>query len=91
MAVIPEISLDEAKQIIETRPEGGFKNIADFRGQQALQGRKVAGVEVKSDYFKIASYANVGRSTVHLNTIVRRGGSKTDLPVRVLMRSRGNL
>jgi general secretion pathway protein K len=91
MAMIPELSLDEAQQLIEQRPSEGYTDITAFRGLQALQGRSITGMDVKSDFFKIASYSEVGRSVVRLNTIVQRGSGELQLPIQVIQRSRGKL
>jgi len=90
IASIPELSLDEAQGIIDDRPEQGYADVNAFRGLQAFEGRSVNNIDVKSDYFLIASFSQNGRSVVRLNTLIQRGEDEK-LPVRILMRSRGEI
>lgn len=89
IASIPELTLDQANLIIQNRPPQGFKDINEFRGLQALAGRTVNNVDVKSQFFQLSSFSQTGRSVVRLTTIVQRGDEKQ--PLRILMRSRGEI
>jgi general secretion pathway protein K len=92
MAVVKGLSLSAAEAIVENREVTPYADETTFRGQQALEGLKVDGISVSSDYFRIESTVSLGRSRVVHTTLVQRSAT-TGRPgsIEILARSRGGL
>ncbi len=87
MAVVRGLGPAQADALVEARGLEGYSDIAQFRGQQALEGRKVDGIAVSSDYFLVESNARVGRGSVRLYSILARGAGGV-AAVSVVVRAR---
>lgn len=93
-ATVKGMDLAEAEALVKSRPEKGYEDVAAFRSEQALNGRKVEGISINSDYFSIKVDVSLNRHQSGFSTIVAReagdknNGSET---VRVLRRSRVEL
>jgi general secretion pathway protein K len=86
-ASIEGMDLTEAQTLVEARPENGYEDVSVFRSEQALNGRKVEGISVSSNYFAIKVDVSLDRHQSGSSTMVARDGGT----VRVLRRSRVEL
>lgn len=86
-ASIEGMDLAEAEALVRARPEKGYEDVSVFRSEQALNGRKVEGISVSSDYFAIKVDVSLDRHQSASSTIVIRESGK----VGVLRRSRVEL
>jgi len=90
LAAILRTTLIDADIIFQNRPKQGYQNIAEFRGEQALAGKKVEGVDVASQYFKTRVIVELGRYNASQTSVIARDNKRTSLPL-VIQRSRAEL
>lgn len=93
-ASIEGMDVTEAETLVQARPEKGYEDVTVFRSEQALNGHKVEGISVSSDYFSIKVDVSLDRHQSGISTIVFRDSGSTDKnsgTVRVLRRSRVEL
>lgn len=90
LAAILQISLTEAEAILQGRSEKSYQDIAEFRGEQALKGKKVEGVGVASQFFKARVIVDLGRYNVSQTSVITRDNKGASLP-QVIQRSRAEL
>lgn len=90
LAAVLNTNLDEAEIVFRQRPPQGYKSIAEFRGEQALAGKKVEGIGVESQFFKTRVIVELGRYNVSQTSLIARDNKGTELP-RVIQRSRAEL
>jgi general secretion pathway protein K len=93
-ATIEGMDLAEAQALVQERPENGYEDVSVFRSEQALNGHKVEGISISSNYFAIKVDVSLDRHQSGLSTIVTRDGEKANSgsgTVRVLRRSRVEL
>jgi general secretion pathway protein K len=74
-AVIPEMSVGEAKSLVEYRENGFFESVADIRSQfpQITDVSQLA-IGVSSQHFNIFARAEVGRARITQSVLVARAG-----------------
>jgi len=90
LAAILRTTLVDADAIFKSRPELGYQDIAEFRGEQALLGKKVEGIGIDSQYFKIRVIVELGRYNANQTSVIARDNKGTS-PARVIQRSRAEL
>ncbi len=90
LAAVLKSTLIDADTIIKNRPRLGYQDIAAFRGEQALTGKKVAGVGVSSQFFKTRVIIGLGRYNASQTSLIARDNKGTSPPV-VIQRSRAEL
>ena len=93
-ASIEGMDLSEAEALVQARPEKGYEDVSVFRSEQALNGHKVEGISISSDYFSIKVDVSLDRHQSGLSTIIIRDGGNENSgseTVRVLRRSRVEL
>jgi len=90
LAALLKSTLIDADTIIKNRPRLGYQDIAEFRGEQALTGKKVAGVGVSSQFFKTRVIVGLGRYNVSQTSLIVRDNKGTSPPM-VIQRSRAEL
>lgn len=93
-ASVEGMDLAEAQALVQARPENGYEDVSVFRSDQALNGHKVEGISISSNYFAIKVDVSLDRYQSGLSTIVTRDGENANSgsgTVRVLRRSRVEL
>lgn len=87
MALVPDITLAEARQVLETRGTKGFATLDEFLQLEVFAGRDLPsqGLTVASSYFMVTSHVQFGRSVFTTHSLLHRSQSG----VRTLMRSQG--
>jgi len=90
LAAALEISLIEAEDIFNNRPEQGYQDIATFRGEQALAGKTVNGIGVESHFFMTRVIVELGRYNASQHSVIARDNSGEELPL-VIQRSRADI
>jgi general secretion pathway protein K len=93
-ASIEGLDLTEAQALVQARPVNGYEDVSAFRSEPVLNGRKVEGISVSSDYFAIKVDVSLDRHQSGLSTLVIRDGGNANNgseSVRVLRRSRVEL
>ncbi len=90
LAAILRTTLIDADVIFKNRPKQGYLDIAEFRGQQALAGKKVEGIGVTSQFFKTRVIVELGRYNASQTSVIARDNKRTSLPL-VIQRSRAEL
>lgn len=89
-SIVKDITLEDAKSLVEERNKEAHKKIEDFYEHPILKSSKVKkeGLSVSSQYFQLNSTAQIGRISLEYTTILRRDSVGN---VVVLKRSRGVL
>jgi len=90
LAAILRTSLIDAETVFRNRPQLGYQDIAEFRGEQALIGKKVNGISVASQFFKTRVIVELGRYNANQTSVIARDNKGISLP-RVIQRSRAEL
>jgi len=90
LAAVLGTSLVEAETVVSGRPEQGYKDITEFRGEQALAGKKVTGITIESQFFLTRVIVGLGRYNASQSSVIARDNKKTSLPV-VIQRSRAKI
>ncbi|HQU14849.1 MAG: hypothetical protein B7Z66_03540 [Chromatiales bacterium 21-64-14] len=96
--LVPGLSADDAKALVQARAQQPYKTVQDFLNQPAIQARLrqnpqlqatlTQGISVSSNYFLIHSETQVGRARVFLNSVILRGNQGNE---EVIMRTRGTV
>jgi len=89
-AVIEGLSLSEATAIVEQRGDSVYTSEAEFRGAQALEGRKTEDVGVDSDYFRVEVNVQLSRYRARSQSVLKRAGAEGGL-LKVIRHSRAEL
>ncbi len=89
-SIVKDITLEDAKSLVEDRNKEAHKKVEDFLQHPLLKQKKVKseGLSVSSQYFQLNSTAQIERISVEYTTILQR---ETDGNVMILKRSRGVL
>jgi general secretion pathway protein K len=89
-SIVKDITLEDAKSLIEDRNKEIYKKLENFLQHPLLKQKKVnnEGLSVSSNYFQLNSTVQIERISVEYTTILNRESSGS---VRVLKRSRGVL
>ena len=89
-SIIKDITLEDAKSLVEDRNKEAYKKIDDFLQQPLIKNKKIKneGLSVSSNYFQLNSTAQIERISVEFITILHR---EADGNVTLLKRSRGVL
>ena len=90
LAALLRTSLIDAERVVSNRPKLGYQDIAEFRGEQALSGKKVEGISVTSQFFKTRVIVELGRYNASQTSVIARDKNGTSLPL-VIQRSRAEL
>ena len=89
-SIVQDITLEDAKSLVEERNKEAHKKIEDFLQHPLLKQKKVKseGLSVSSQYFQLNSTAQIERISVEYTTILQR---EADGTVKIIKRSRGVL
>ena len=89
-SIVKDLTIEEAKSLIEDRDKEVYKDVAGFLEHPLLKQKKVKkdGLSVSTQYFQLNSTAQIERINVEYTTILHRD---TDGRVMVLKRNRGVL
>ncbi|GMR16122.1 MAG: GspK family T2SS minor pseudopilin variant XcpX [Gammaproteobacteria bacterium] len=89
-SIVKDISLEDAKTLIEARNKEAHEKLEDFLQHPLLKQKKVKneGLSVSSHFFQLNSTAQIERISVEYTTILQR---ESDGNVVILKRSRGVL
>jgi len=89
-SIVKDITLEEAKSLVEDRNKGIYEKLENFLQHPLLKQKKVnnEGLSVSSNYFQLNSTVQIERISVEYTTILNRESNGS---VRVLKRSRGVL
>lgn len=89
-SIVQDITLEDAKSLVEERNKEAHKKVEDFLQHPLLKQKKIKseGLSVSSQYFQLNSTAQIERISVEYTTILQR---ETDGKVMILKRSRGVL
>ena len=89
-SIVQDITLEDAKSLVEERNKEAHKKIEDFLQHPLLKQKKVKseGLSVSSQYFQLNSTAQIERISVEYTTILQR---ESDGSVNIIKRSRGVL
>jgi len=90
LAAVLDTSLAEAEELVNNRPQQGYQDITEFRGEQALTGKKVEGISVGSQFFMARVIVGLGRYNATQDSVIARDNKEGSLPV-VIQRSRARL
>ncbi|MBF0263875.1 MAG: type II secretion system minor pseudopilin GspK [Gammaproteobacteria bacterium] len=79
--LIPELSLNNAREIIDTREPEGFKSQEDFFALAQFSGININNsvksiLQLDSDYFILKAKAEIGKSRSYLTSLLQQQGSK---------------
>ena len=89
-SIVKDITLEDAKSLVEERNKETYKKLDDFLQHPLLKQKKVKneGLNVSSNYFQLNSTAQIERISVEFTTILHR---ESDGNVMLVKRSRGVL
>ena len=89
-SIVKDITLEDAKSLVEDRNKEMYKKLDDFLQHPLLKQKKIEseGLNVSSNYFQLNSTAQIERISVEFTTILHRG---SDGNVILVKRSRGVL
>ena len=90
LAAVVNTSLVEAETIQRNRPAEGYQDVSEFRGEQALAGKKLDGIGVTSQFFRVRVIVELGRYNASQTSVMARDNTGANLP-RVIQRSRAEL
>jgi len=90
LAAVLGVGLAEAGTIFGARPKQGYQDITEFRGQQALTGKTVVGVNVNSEFFVARVIVGLGRYNASQHSIIARDNKEASPPV-IIQRSRAKI
>lgn len=88
--LIKGLSEQSAEKLVDDLTKDPVSDIKDFLSNNLLTGKPVAttGIDVRSSYFMIHSYANIGRAKAHLDSLIHRMSASD---VKTLQRSQGGV
>lgn len=88
--IVKGLSEREANELHEDLAKNPVTDIKDFLSNKLVTGKPVSttGIDVRSGYFMIHAYANIGRVRAHQDSMIHRV-SATD--VKTLLRSEGDV
>lgn len=93
-AMVEGMDLVEAETFVQARPEKGYEAVSAFLSEPALNGQKVEGISVSSNYFSIKVDVSLDRHQSRLSSILIRDSENNNSGsgmIRVLRRSRVEL
>lgn len=87
-SIVKDLTIEEAKSLIEDRDKEAYKDVAGFLEHPLLKQKKVKkdGLSVSSQYFQLNSTAQIERINVEYTTILHR---ESEGRVVILKRNRG--
>lgn len=87
-SITKDITIEDAKSLIEDRNKEAYKDVAGFLEHPLLKQKKIKkdGLSVSSQYFQLNSTAQIERITVEYTTILHR---ESEGRVMILKRNRG--
>ena len=76
-AIIPNLSLSDAKSIVHQREGQPFKDIADFNQALVKMGIKAvnSGISVQTDFFWVTGTASIGKAQVVTQALLQRSNN----------------
>ena len=89
-SIVKDITLEDAKTLVEERNKEAYKKLDDFLQHPLLKNKKIKneGLDVSSNYFQLNSTAQIERISVEFISVLHR---ETDGNVALTKRSRGVL
>jgi general secretion pathway protein K len=88
--IVKGLSETEADSLAKDLAKDPVQDIKDFLSNKLVTGKPVAttGIDVRSGYFMIHAYANIGRAKAYLDSVIHR---VSDKDVKTLQRSQGGV
>lgn len=88
--MLPGISLEDAKTLVEDRGEAGHDSVDNFFEHPLLQGKTFSkdGFSVASNYFRLTAVSNIANVTINFMSTLERDSTGA---VRLIERNRGQL
>ena len=89
-SIVKDITLEDAKSIVEDRDKESYKKLDDFLQHPLLKQKKIKneGLNVSSNYFQLNSTAQIERISVEFTSVLHR---QNNGDVTLVKRSRGVL
>jgi general secretion pathway protein K len=83
-ALHPELSGADVELLIEDRGDGGYQELGDFLGHDALAGLELeVALDVSSDYFRVLTDVQIGQGQARLESLLVRGDNGVQVVYRV--------
>jgi general secretion pathway protein K len=84
------LSEQDAEKLADDLAKNPVSDIKDFLSNNLLTGKPVAtnGIDVRSSYFMIHSFSNIGRVKAHMDSLIHRVSASN---VKTLQRSQGGV
>ena len=88
--IVKGLSEQDADSLAKDLAKDPVTDIKDFLSNKLVTGKPVAttGIDVRSGYFMIHAFANIGRAKAYLDSVIRR---TSDKDVKTLQRSQGGM
>lgn len=88
--IVKGLTQKEAESLAKDLAANPVTDIKDFLSNKLVTGKPVAttGIDVRSGYFMIHAFANIGRVKAHLDSVIHRVSAKD---VKTLLRSQGGV
>ena len=73
-AIVPDLGLEAAKNLVSDRDEEPFETIQAFNNHALLKGREInlQGLSIQSSYFSLATQVKIGNSYIKNKSILNR-------------------
>jgi len=83
-ALADDLTLEQAEELVEARPDDGYAKIDDFLAQPQLAGTGLtsAGLSLASNYFLVEARAIFGHAEVVLYSVLHRTGTGIEVKSR---------
>lgn len=90
MALGPNVTESDADDLIKVQEEKGFKTIGEFQKHEVGKSRDLVpdNLVVASHYFLVTSYAEIGRASATLRSVVHRDPNGN---IEVILRTQGGM
>lgn len=88
--IVKDLSEEDAEQLTKQLEKDPVTDIKDFLSNSLVTGKPVAttGIDVRSGYFMIHAFANIGRAKATLDSVIHRASAAD---VKTLQRSQGGV
>ena len=73
-AIVPDLSLEAANNVVADRDDEPFETIQEFNNHSLLQGKKInfQGLSIRSNYFGLTTQVKIGNSYIKNKSILNR-------------------
>ena len=88
--LVKGLSEQDAETLVADLAKNPVGDIKDFLNSKQVVGKPVAtnGIDVRSGYFMIHAFANIGRAKAHMDSLIHRASADN---VKTLQRSQGGM